>query len=245
MLDQKNVFFMTAFAVICMYDGFFSSHWFFSLSKVLFLPFALKDHDGYASLAEERFRSMGFNLTSLHQVPEGSARLDKVKTAEAFFIGGGNSFRLLKALHDGGLIGPIRDRVLEDGAPYIGSSAGTNVSTVSIATTNDMPIAFPPTFDALKLVPFNVNPHYLDPEPDSTHKGETREERILQFLEEAHAGPVLAMREGSLLHVEGNQGTTGLTAILKGSKTARLFRPGQDPKECEPGTDFSFLFSES
>ncbi|KAF7284154.1 hypothetical protein GWI33_022407, partial [Rhynchophorus ferrugineus] len=129
-------------------------------------------------------------------------------------------------------------RILEDGIPYIGASAGTNVATRSINTTNDMPIVYPPSFEALKLIPFNINPHYLDTDLDSKHKGETREERILQYQEEEDASTVLGLREGSSLYIQGN------SAILKGIHKARLFVKSKQPIEIEVGTDVSYLLKE-
>uniref|UniRef100_A0A673KQT4 Alpha-aspartyl dipeptidase-like n=1 Tax=Sinocyclocheilus rhinocerous TaxID=307959 RepID=A0A673KQT4_9TELE len=161
-----------------------------NVKRILFVPYALHDRDAYSKTARDKFKTLG----------------------------GGNTFRLLKSLYDYKLVTEIRKRVLEDGIPYMGSSAGTNVSTISINTTNDMPIVYPPTFAAIGLVPFNINPHYLDADPNSKHMGETREQRIVQYHEEPDTPCVLGLREGSMLLVEGSKAT------LLGSTKARLFQ---------------------
>jgi dipeptidase E len=192
--------------------------------RVLFVPFALHDRDAYARKVRERFASLGRELDSVHDAADMRAA---VMNAQAVFIGGGNTFRLLKNLYDHDLLDAIRKRVGE-GMPYMGSSAGSNVAAPTIRTTNDMPIVEPPTFNALHLVPFQINPHYLDPEPGSTHMGETREERIIQFLEENET-PVIGLREGAMLRIENG------SCELKGSKGARLFRRGAAPVELQAG----------
>ena len=194
------------------------------LKRVLFVPFALYDRDKYAETAQRRFAQMGYELSSIHNAANPK---DAIAETDAVFIGGGNTFRLLKALYDFDLLGPIRERV-QNGMPYIGSSAGSNVAAPTIRTTNDMPIVQPPSFDALGLVSFQINPHYIDPDPNSKHMGETREERILQFLEENDT-PVVGLREGAMLRIEHGE------TILRGSTGARIFRKGFDPLETLPG----------
>jgi dipeptidase E len=195
------------------------------IGRVLFVPFAMADREGYTTKTRERFEQMGYSLDSLHQV---SDKQQAINDAEAIFIGGGNTFRLLKSLYDFELLSLIRARV-EGGMPYIGSSAGSNVAAPTIKTTNDMPIVEPPSFNALGLISFQINPHYLDSDPNSTHMGETREERILQYLEENDT-PVVGLREGAMLRVEGG------ATLLKGSTGARIFRQGQPPVEIQPGS---------
>jgi dipeptidase E len=202
-----------------------------SVSRVLFVPYAVFDRDQYAAKARARFQAMGFALDSVHDARDGPAAA--VEKGESLFIGGGNTFRLLDALWRNGLVEPIRRRVLA-GMPYIGSSAGSNVACPSIRTTNDMPIVQPLSFGALDLVPFNINPHYQDPIPGSTHMGETREERIAEFHEE-NDPPVVGLREGAWLVVNGE------TVLLEGTTGARLFRRGTPPMEYASGSRLDFL----
>ena len=191
------------------------------VGSVSFVPFAQQDHDAYTARVRERLSAVGLNVAQVRE------RAD-IERAAALFIGGGNSFRLLNAMYERDLLDAIRARVA-DGMPYIGSSAGTNVATPSIRTTNDMPIVYPPSFDALGLVPFQINPHYLDADPESTHHGETREERIHEFHEE-NATTVVGLREGSMLAIRDG------VVTLVGLKPARFFRRDQEPVEVEPGS---------
>ncbi|MEN3328704.1 MAG: dipeptidase [Acidobacteriota bacterium] len=199
--------------------------------RVLFVPYALCDRDKYTENARQRFEKTGYELTSVHTAANPVAAVNETK---AIFIGGGNTFRLLKALYEFDLIDAIRNRV-SNGMPYIGSSAGSNVAAPTIKTTNDMPIVEPPSFNALGLVSFQINPHYLDPDPNSKHMGETREERIIQFLEENDT-PVVGLREGAMLRIENGQ------TILRGSTGARIFRKGVEPVEISPGARLDDLF---
>jgi dipeptidase E len=192
---------------------------------VAFVPFAAHDHAAYTETVRERFGRMGFEIVGV----------DALEKADAIFVGGGNTFRLLKTLYDRNLLDPIRKRV-RAGTPYIGSSAGSVITAPTIRTTNDMPIVEPPSLTALGLVSFQLNCHYLDPEPNSTHKGETRELRIIEFHEE-NTTPVVGLREGTMLWVQNRSST------LLGLKPARIFRRGQQPLEVEPGTVIDVILS--
>jgi dipeptidase E len=194
-----------------------------SARHVAFVPFASHDRDAYAAKVRERLGRMGFEVSQVR----GPADLEK---AEAVFVGGGNTFRLLKALYETKTLEAIQKRV-RAGMPYMGASAGSNVAGPTIRTTNDMPIVYPPSFDALGFVPFQINPHYLDTDPASTHMGETREQRILEFLEENET-PVVAIREGTAIRVDD-----GVTR-LAGTRGARIFRKGADPEETAAGAVF-------
>lgn len=193
-------------------------------ARVLFVPYALRDHDGYAETARKRFEAMGHPLESIHR---SGNPVHAVAKAEALFIGGGNTFRLLKALYDDRILEPIAERARR-GMPYIGSSAGTNMACPTIRTTNDMPIVEPPSLRALGLIDFQINPHFLDPDPNSKHMGETREERLRQYLEENET-PVVGLREGCMLWVEDGAVT------LRGITRARVFKRGVEPFEIDPG----------
>ncbi len=197
---------------------------------VLFVPYALADHNQYEQTVAAAFKSFGANLVSIHHA---SDPVDAIKHAKGIFIGGGNSFRLLKALYELELIEPIRAAV-KSAVPYMGSSAGTNMACPTIRTTNDMPIVEPPSFDALNLVPFQINPHFLDADPNSTHKGETREQRIAEFHEENDT-PVVGLREGSWLSIDDE------SCQLYGHTGMVLFEPQRTAVEHGKGTDLSHL----
>jgi dipeptidase E len=185
---------------------------------VAFVPFAAHDHDAYSAKIRARLGRMGLDVVSVTEIDH----------ADAIFVGGGNTFRLLKTLYERNLLEDLRHRVRR-GLSYIGSSAGSMLSSPTIRTTNDMPIVEPPSLDSLRLIPFQLNCHYLDPDPSSTHKGETREQRLREFHEE-NATPVIGLREGTCLRVDDHAVT------LVGGRPARIFRRGESPFEVEPGT---------
>lgn len=184
-----------------------------NIAELVFIPYADNDYDGYTADIKKVIEPWGFKVTGLHSYPNV---VDGVNSAKAIFIGGGNTFLLLKTLYDNNLVSLIKKKVYEGSLIYIGSSAGTNVATKSIHTTNDMPIIYPPSFEGIGIIPFNINPHYIDTISE-THRGETRDQRILQYLEMNYASPVLGLKEGSMLRVDGNQLT------IKGVAGAVLF----------------------
>jgi dipeptidase E len=192
--------------------------------RLVFVPFALKDHAGYTARARQRLAAEGIEVEGLTVDVAGPPQL---AGAEAVFVGGGNTFRLLDVLQRSRLLEDLRARAAA-GLPYLGASAGTNLAAPTIMTTNDMPIVQPKSFAALGLVPFQINPHYFDPEPGSRHMGETREDRLREYLEE-NDRVVVGLREGSWIRAEGE------SARLEGANPARIFRRGHAPEEVDPG----------
>ena len=200
--------------------------------KALFIPYAAVtfSYDEYEAKVSERFREIGHDIVSIHHFTD---KIAAVKESDAIVVGGGNTWQLLKMIRDFGLIGIVRQKVT-DGTPYIGWSAGSNVACPTIRTTNDMPVVQPDSFEAFNFVPFQINPHYLDSNPQG-HAGETREQRLLEFIEVNPDIVVAGLREGSMLICEGEK------IILSGPHSLRIFRRGMLPFELQPGDDFSFL----
>ena len=202
-------------------------------TTILFIPYARPggiSHEEYTKKAAEAFASINIKLQGIHEFesPEKA-----IQNAEGFFTGGGNTFLLVAQLYKNNIMQLLAEKV-KSGTPYLGTSAGSNICGLSMQTTNDMPIIYPPSFQTLGLIPFNLNPHYLDPDANSQHMGETRETRIKEF-HAFNAIPVLGLREGSWLDVKGDKVT------LKGSLKARLFKQNQTPEELEPESDLSNL----
>ncbi len=198
----------------------------------LFIPYAAVtfSFDTYEQKVAGRFTELGFNVKSIHHF---SDPVQAVNDAEAIVVGGGNTWQLVRMLHENKLMGVIREKVL-NGTPYIGWSAGSNVACPTLRTTNDMPITDPKGFETIRLVPFQINPHYLDANPEG-HGGETREQRIDEFLEINPDVYVAGLREGTMLRVENDQ------MRLIGNRTARIFKKGNAPVELSAADDFSFL----
>jgi dipeptidase E len=202
---------------------------------VHFAPYALADLDGYTERVRVALAPLGVSVVGVHACGEPAGA---IASAEVLFVGGGNTFRLLRAFQRLDLLEIVRRRVQSGTLLYLGSSAGSNLACPTIGTTNDMPIVETSGLAALGLIPFQVNAHYIDPQPGSTHMGETREQRLVEFLEENDM-PVLGLREGAYLRGQGRQ------IRLEGNPGARLFRRGSPPTEHMPGSDLSWLLEVS
>jgi len=206
---------------------------FATISNLVFIPFARPDgitHEAYTEKVKPFFKQLNIEVKGIHEFENP---IDAILKAEAIFTGGGNTFVLVAMLYKYNLLDVIQ-KVVENGTPYLGTSAGSNICGLTMNTTNDMPIVYPPSFKTLGLVSFNLNPHYLDPIEGLRHMGETRETRIKEF-HQFNTIPVLGLREGSWLEVKGE------VITLKGNLSARLFRYNEAPKELEPNSDLSFI----
>ncbi|MEO8773308.1 MAG: dipeptidase PepE [Gelidibacter sp.] len=200
---------------------------------ILFIPYARPggiSHEEYTQKAQEAFSQIGKQVQGIHDYDNPK---DALKNAKGIFVGGGNTFVLVNQLYRNDLMSILQD-VIRNGTPYLGTSAGSNICGLTINTTNDMPIVYPPSFKTLAMVPFNINPHYLDPDNKSKHMGETRETRIQEF-HAFNSQPVVGLREGSWLEVNGD------SIILEGELDARIFEYNKAPYEVETGTDLSVL----
>lgn len=201
--------------------------------EVIFIPFARPggiSHDDYTKKAAEAFKKAGIKLRGIHEFRNME---ETITSAKGIFTGGGNTFLLVSELYRNKLMQALKESI-QNGAAYMGTSAGTNIAGLTMQTTNDMPIVYPPSFKTLGIVPFNINPHYLDPDTNSTHKGETRETRIKEF-HTINTQPVVGLREGSWLLVSDNK------IELKGELSARIFKTEKLPFEEETNTDLSDL----
>tara|TARA_B110001454_G_C12559223_1_gene366924 strand:+ start:69 stop:776 length:708 start_codon:yes stop_codon:yes gene_type:complete len=206
---------------------------FSSCNEIIFIPFARPSgitHDEYTNIAKKAFAKININVKGLHEFEDYNHAL---KNAQGIFTGGGNTFLLVSQLYKQKIINTLKE-IVTNGIPYLGTSAGSNICGLNMSTTNDMPIIYPPSFSTLGYIPFNINPHYLDPDPTSTHKGETRETRIKEF-HKFNSVPVVGLREGSWLSVIGK------TITLEGALNARVFEYNKPPYEVKPKHDFSNL----
>ncbi|WP_338376446.1 dipeptidase PepE [uncultured Flavobacterium sp.] len=203
------------------------------VKNLLFIPYARPSgltHTEYTQKVSEAFTSLNIKVKGIHEFENP---IEAIENAEAIFTGGGNTFVLINELYRNNILDTI-EKVVKNGTPYLGTSAGSNICGLTVGTTNDMPVVYPPSFRALGLVSFNINPHYLDPDTNSKHMGETRETRIKEF-HFYNPQPVLGLREGSWLEVSGN------SIKLKGELTARLFKQNENPIEIETETELNEL----
>jgi dipeptidase E len=203
------------------------------VKTILFIPYAQPSgisYDDYTQKVRNAFTKINKTVIGIHEFdsPTGA-----ITSAEAIFTGGGNTFLLVSKLYENNIMNVLKN-VVENGTPYLGTSAGSNIGGKTMNTTNDMPIVLPPSFETLGFIRFNLNPHYLDPIEGSTHMGETRETRINEFHKQSTI-PVLGLREGSWIEISDSD------VIIKGELTARLFRSGEFAVEMAPGENLNFL----
>ena len=209
------------------------SEHFKGINEILFIPYARPSgitYDEYTEKAKIGFGKINIRIKGIHEFKNN---FEAVNNAKGIFVGGGNTFLLVKQLYEYKLISVIKN-VVENGIPYFGTSAGSNITGLTMQNTNDMPIVYPPSFNTFGFINFNINPHYLDPDTNSTHMGETRETRINEY-HTLNTTPVLGLREGSWLQVNGSK------VVLKGKLHARLFEKNKPAKELPPETDLSYL----
>ncbi|RDI54742.1 dipeptidase PepE [Flavobacterium glaciei] len=200
---------------------------------ILFIPYARPggiSHEEYTGMIRPAFAKINKKVIGIHEFENAP---QAIKNAEGIFTGGGNTFVLVSQLYKNNVM-EVLSETIKNGTPYLGTSAGSNICGLTMQTTNDMPIVYPPSFKTLGLIPFNLNPHYLDPDTSSSHMGETRETRIKEF-HAYNSVPVLGLREGSWLEVKGD------VITLKGPLTARLFSQNQIPTELETETNLSYI----
>ncbi|EJL71848.1 dipeptidase PepE [Chryseobacterium populi] len=198
------------------------------IDEIIFVPFARPggiSHEDYTEKARSFFETINIRVKGLQEYEDKTEALNK---AEGYFTGGGNTFLLVKTLHEEGLMSLLKKNV-ETGKPYLGCSAGSNIGGQNMKTTNDMPIVYPPSFECMGLVPFNLNPHYLDPNPELKHNGETRETRIKEFLTQNDL-KVVGLREGNWIRRVGD------TITVEGNELTRIFEKGKEPYEIEGGS---------
>ncbi|KAG7311308.1 hypothetical protein JYU34_002345 [Plutella xylostella] len=202
------------------------------IKEFIFVPYARKNYNWYTSQIKAIIEPWGFHMTGLHTYPNP---VKAINASKAIFVGGGNSFLLLKTLYELNLVATIKKRVLQDGMLYIGSSAGTNVATIGIHTTNDMPIVYPPSLNGIGIVQFNINPHYIDPVESVQQQGDIRDINIRGYLKMEHSRRVIGMREGANLEVDGEK------ILITGINGAVLFEKNGDKIEYPVGSDVSFM----
>lgn len=201
---------------------------FSGIDEILFIPFARPggiSHEDYTKKAAEFFAEINIRVRGLNEFEN---KAEAIENAKGYFTGGGNTFLLVKTLHENNLMNALKTNV-ENGKPYLGCSAGSNIGGINMKTTNDMPIVYPPSFDCMELVPFNINPHYLDPNPDLKHNGETRETRIKEFLTQNDT-KVIGLREGNWIR------RTGDIITVEGPELTRIFEKNKEPYEVEAGS---------